>query len=130
MTSENNHLFLRRSRTACAVTPYKDDLTLFRQIDSLINDGIQYFLFNADTYDGLRFAEQVLLRKKLQKGNHEDKIILIAVTENENAINTKDEEFRNIFFDIISRCDEFIDIRNSEPHACEKFMLGKSNTFI
>ena len=130
MTSERIPLFFRRSRTACAVTPFGDNLTLFRQIDSLINDGIQFFLFNADTQDGLRFAEQVLLRKKLQKGNHEDKIILIAVTHNENAINDRDEKFRNNFFDIISRCDEFIDIRNNEPHACEKFMLGKSSKTI
>lgn len=129
MHTDKTLLYIRRSKTACYVTPY-DDLTLYRQIDKLVNEGITHYLFNADTDAGLRFARQVLLRKKKQKGNKADNISLIAVTIDENAIADRNELFRNEYFDILSLCDEFIDIKGNSPDACEKFMLSKSGHII
>ncbi len=130
MNNKNLLMFVRRSIVACAVTPFEDDLTLYKHIDALINKGIQYFLFNADNEHGLRFARQVLLRKKKQTGNKADRIFLIAVTCDENAVSDKEESFRDEYYEILSLCDDFIDIKSAEPHACEKFMLSKSSHTI
>lgn len=130
MTPDAMLLFTRRSKTACAINKYDDAPEIYRRIDTLVNDGTTHFLFNADTVEGLDAAQQVLLRKKKQKGNISDKIILIAVTCNENAIADRSEDFRDRYFDIISCCDDFIDLKNNTPGACEKFMLSKSGQII
>ncbi len=127
MNKENLLMFARRSAVACAVTPFEDNLTLYGKVDTLVNEGIKYFLFNAENENGLRFAGQVLLRKKKQTGNKADSIFLIAVTSDENAVSHRNETFRDRYFDILACCDDFINLKCTEPHACEKFMLSKSS---
>lgn len=130
MDKKNILLFVRRSKTACYCGGVEDDKTLFGCVDRAVADGYECFLFNAERESGLRFAKQAMLRKKLQRGNKPDKIILAAVIADENHIAEKDGQFRNEYFDVLEKCDHLIDLKSDESLCCEKFMISKSSKII
>lgn len=123
-------LFAGRSKTAGYCGGNENDMTLFACIEAAILEGYECFLFCAEKESGLRFAKQVLLRKKLQRGNKTDKIILAAVIADENCMSDKNEKLRNEYFDILEKCDRLIDLKSDESRCCEKFIISKSSKII
>lgn len=130
MINNNTAFFARRSKTACYCNNQTEDTELFAQICDAIKNGYENFMFCPEDEQGIIFANQLLLRRKLQKGNKPDKIILVAVISHENNASDKSEEFREKYFDILAEADILLDLRTDEDHACEKFMISKSSLII
>lgn len=123
-------LNVRRSKTACFSGNTEDEYEIYKAVDDVISLGYENFLFCAETESGLMFAKQVILRKKKQIGNKPDKIILTAVVSDERHADNKDEVFRDEYFSVIEKCDFFVELKNTEPLSCEKFMISKSSKTI
>lgn len=120
----------RRGKTACFSDNTEDEYEIYKAVDDAIAQGYENFLFCAENESGLLFAKQVILRKKKQTGNKPDKIILTAVVSDERHADNKDEVFREEYFSVIEKCDYFVDLKNTEPLSCEKFMISKSSKTI
>ncbi len=119
-----------RSKTACCRGEFDDALTVYTSVSDAVENGIECFLFNAETESGLLFAKQVLLRKKKQKGNKADKINLVAVISSEHFADDRDEQFRNEYFDVMSQCDDVLCLRSDGENATDKFLISKSGLLI
>ena len=85
-----------------------DSKKIYSVIDELILCGAESFLFPAHSFFCLDCANQVLLRKKKQKGNTADKIRLSAYISYESFINNQSEKFRNEYFKVLEKCDDII----------------------
>ena len=132
MTSADYMLInARRSKTACFCGDNIDDeYKIYKAIDDAVSQEYDHFLFCAEKESGLDFAKQVILRKKKQKGNNADKIILVAVVTDERHSDNKSEEFRNEYFKILAECDYFVELKNNDFLSCEKFIITKSSKLI
>ncbi|MBR5234349.1 MAG: hypothetical protein IKW03_09075 [Clostridia bacterium] len=120
----------RRSKTACYCSNQDDEYSIYNAVDEAVNEGYEFFLFCAESVDGLKFAQQVFLRKKKQSGNKPDKIILVAVVSDERFTDNKNEEFRNEFFQVVEKSDFFVDLKSEDLRCCEKFIISKSSKII
>ncbi len=80
-------------------------LTVYSQICSFLDCGACGFIFSADSSFGLLCAEQVILRKKRQKGNFPDFVRLFAFIPYEEHIEEKTEAFRTHYYDVLEHCD-------------------------
>ncbi len=120
----------RRSKTVCFCNETDDEYEIYNAVDNAVSQGFEHFLFCAENDSGLSFAKQVLLRKKKQKGNKSDKIILVAVVSDESHADNKDESFRDEYFSLLEECDYFIDLKSVDLFCCEKFMISHSSKMI
>ena len=81
------------------------NLRIYKLIDGFLDCGACGFIFSAESRFGLICARQVLLRKRLQKGNGADFIRLIAFIPYEAHIADESEIFRNDYFELLEKCD-------------------------
>ena len=106
---------------------------IFALLDRLLHDGYGVFLFSADSMFCLECAEQVILRKKKQRGNIPDRIMLISVIPYEDHINRRTENFWDKYFQVLENCYDFI-IFDKEESFIEsdfsEFILNSSSILI
>lgn len=106
---------------------------IFALIDRLLHDGYGVFLFSADSMFCLECAEQVILRKKKQRGNIPDRIMLISVIPYEDHINRRTENFRDKYFQVLENCDDVIIFDKEESFIksdFSEFILNSSSILI
>lgn len=117
--------FLGKGQTACR--------KIFALTDNLILNGYSIFIFSADTLFCLECAEQVIMRKKKQRGNIPDRIKLLGVIPFEEHINRRNEIFRDKYFEVLEKCDDVIVFDNKDSFIesdFSEFILNKSNILI
>lgn len=106
---------------------------IFALIDNLLFDGYGVFIFSADSMFCLECAEQVILRKKKQRGNIPDRIMLISVIPYEDHINHRNEIFRDKYFKVLENCDDVIIFDKEEcfiESDFSEFILNSSSILI
>lgn len=92
---------------------------IYSAVDKILQSGACSFIFCADTYFGLACARQILLRKRKQQGDNPDFINLVAAIPYEEHIGLCDEDFRNEYFDVLSRCDSTVCFARNEEEFIE-----------
>lgn len=106
---------------------------IFAIIDDFLLNGFNTFIFSADTSFCLECAEQVILRKKKQRGNTPDKIRLFAAIPFEEHINRRSEKFRDEYFNVLEKCDEVVIFDKEQSFIASdfsEFILDKSSILV
>lgn len=107
---------------------------LYTQINKAIFDGYDTFLFGACYGFDLMCAEQVLLRKKVIKYTDPNKINIIAVVPFEEQASKWNQNDRNIYYNILSKCDEVITLNKQYEPGCyyerNRYMIDNSSMLI
>lgn len=119
-----------KRKTVCFLgeTATDKDLSvnIFTLIDRFVAEGIDTFLFSADSLFSLECAFQVLLRRKKQIGNRAKKITLSAYIPFENHIAEKDERFREKYFSVLEKCDSVTVFEKNE----DEFIFSDFSEYI
>lgn len=107
---------------------------LYEQIDKTIFEGFDTFLFGACYGFDLMCAEQVLLRKKVIRYTDPHKINLVGVAPFEEQPSKWNQHDRNIYYNILSKCDDVITLKKQyEPgcyHERNRYMIDNSSKLI
>ena len=125
---------IRKSEAVCFLGEGQTDCRkIFALADNLILKGYGKFIFSADSLFCLECAEQIILRKKKQRGNTPDSIKIIGVIPYENHTNHRTENFRDKYFQVLENCDDVI-IFDKEESFIEsdfsEFILNSSSILI
>ena len=125
---------IRKRTSVCFLGEGQTDCRkIFALVDNLLLDGYCIFTFSADSMFCLECAEQVILRKKKQRGNTPDAIKIIGVIPYEDHINRRTENFRDKYFQVLENCDDVI-IFDKEESFLEsdfsEFILNSSSILI
>lgn len=129
---------IRKSKTACFLGETETDINLsiniFALADRFIAQGINTFLFSADSLFSLECASQILLRRKKQIGKIPDSIRLVAFVPFENHVNEKNEKFREKYFSVLEKCDDVTVFSKSEEDFIfsdfAEFIIDKSSIVV
>lgn len=107
---------------------------IYNEICNSINCGYENFLFGACYGFDLICAEQVLLRKKIIKQIEPMRINLIAIVPFEEQAIRWNENNRNTYYEILSKCDEVITLNVHYRTDCyyerNRYMIDNSSKLI
>lgn len=109
-------------------------ITLYEEIDKAINEGFDTFIYGTCYGFDLMCAEIVLLHKMVMKYNNPKYIRLIAAIPFEEQPSKWSEHNRELYFDILSKCDEVITISTRFNFNCyhkrNRYMVDNSSRLI
>lgn len=117
----------------------KDKLTyllqsLYNEIDKAIFEGYDTFIFGACYGFDLLCAEQVLLRKKIIQYKNPVNIKLIAAVPFEEQAAKWNEQDREKYFNILSKCDDVVILNKHYRTGCyherNRYMVDNSSKLI
>jgi len=107
---------------------------LYEEIDKAVKDGFDTFIFSACYGFGLICAEMVLLRQKVVKQSDPKYIRLIATVPFEEQSSKWSILDRELYFRILSKCDEVITISTRFNmnccRKCNRYMVDNSSRLI
>lgn len=107
---------------------------LWEEIDEAIADGVNTFYFGACYGFDLLCADTVLKRKKVIKPNDPKEIRLIAVIPFEEQAKKWDETNRDMYYDILQKCDEALMLNTYYCPGCynqrNRYMVDQSSKMI
>lgn len=115
---------------------YVDELRsrIYEEIDKVLNDGYDTFIFGACYGFDLMCAEMVLLRRRIIKISEPKCIRLIAAVPFEEQASKWREIDRELYFDTLSKCDEVITISTKFNMNCyhkrDRYMVDNSSKLI
>ncbi len=130
-----DEMLIKRKKTACFLGEKRMNRSamIYSVADELLKSGIDSFIFSADTFFCLESAMQVILRKKKQCGNVVTKIKLTGVIPYETHVDFRAEEYRNMYFDVLEKCDEIICFDEEERFVAadfSEFILNRSSILV
>lgn len=128
-------MLIKRKKTACFLGEKRinHSAMVYFVADKLLKNGIDSFVFSADTFFCLESAMQVILLRKKQCGNIVPKIKLTGVIPYETHVNFRTEKYRNMYFDVMEKCDETICFDEEEHYVAadfSEFILNRSSILI
>lgn len=107
---------------------------LYEEIDKAIRDGTDTFYVGAYNGFDLMCGDMVLLRSRVIKPTDPQKIKLIAVVAYEHQADDWTDIDRELYFKILSECDEVITISTHYDKNCFKkqneYMIQRSSKLI
>lgn len=107
---------------------------LYEEIDKAVNDGFDTFMFGACYGFDLMCAEMVLLRKMAVKQSDPKRIRLIAVLPFEDQASKWNEHDRELYYNILSKCDEVLTLSTKFNKNCyykrNYYMVDNSGRII
>ena len=109
-------------------------LRLYEEIDKALDDGFDTFIFGACYGFDLICAEMILIRQKVVKLSDPKRIRLIAAMPFETQASKWRERDRELYFNILSKCDEVITISTKFKMNCyrkrNRYMVDNSSRLI
>jgi uncharacterized phage-like protein YoqJ len=109
-------------------------LRLYEEIDKALDDGFDTFIFGACYGFDLMCAEMILIRQKVVKLSDPKRIRLIAAMPFETQASKWRERDRELYFNILSKCDEVITISTKFNMNCyrkrNRYMVDNSSRLI
>lgn len=109
-------------------------MALYIAIDEAVKSGIDTFITGVCYGFDLMAAEQILFRRRVIKPGDPEEIKVAAVIPFEGQANRWNEETRDTYFDILSKCDEVITLNAQYKNGCyherNRFMVDNSSRII